>query len=211
MIKALLFDFDGTLANSSEGIFYTANYTVKQLGYEECTDLARLSKFVGPPLRDCFRIVFDLPEDKIEDAVEIYRKEYDREGMFKCYLYDGIEEVLVKAKSLGIKTAVCTLKGEELATRMTKNLTDKGLLDIVCGTNLEGTLSKTDNINRALAKLGINNEEALMIGDTRNDEGGAKNCNVPFCAALWGFGFKDGKEIDAKYIFTNPRELLNLI
>ena len=76
MIKAVLFDLDGTLFDSSSGIFHTANFTMRALGFEECHDEKQLRKFVGPPLRECFRITYNTAEEYLDRCVEVYREEY---------------------------------------------------------------------------------------------------------------------------------------
>ena len=73
MIKAVLFDLDGTLFDSSSGIFHTANHTMRVLGFDECHDEKQLRKFVGPPLRECFRITFATEEKYLDRCVEVYR------------------------------------------------------------------------------------------------------------------------------------------
>ena len=78
MKKAILFDFDGTLADSSEGIMECALETVGAIGYDTSlytTDYLR--RFIGPPLSDCFRITFSVPEEKIRWCCRIENRRYD--------------------------------------------------------------------------------------------------------------------------------------
>ena len=112
MIKGVFFDFDGTIADSSEGIFHTALYTIRALGITEEYSESDLRKFVGPPLRDCFRVAFGLDPSLIDDAVSIYREEYLRTGYRMMRLYPGIKELLGKLHADGIMTGVATFKGE---------------------------------------------------------------------------------------------------
>ena len=106
MVKAVLFDFDGTLADSSPGIFHTALYTVRKLGIErEYTD-EELRRFIGPPLRMCFSVAFGLEEALLDPAVAIYREEYRRKGMHMMSLYPGMEKLLAELKAKGIKICV---------------------------------------------------------------------------------------------------------
>ena len=87
MMEAVLFDLDGTLMDTSEGIFHTANYTVAALGLEPCHDEIWMRRFVGPPLKDCFRIVYGYQNDALLDrCVEVYRKEYEKVGMHLCHM-----------------------------------------------------------------------------------------------------------------------------
>ena len=86
MPEAMIFDFDRTLADSSEGIFHTALYTVRKLGVAREYTEEDLRRFVGPPLRQCFVVAFGLEEALLDDALDIYRKEYDEHGRFMMHL-----------------------------------------------------------------------------------------------------------------------------
>ena len=186
MIKAVLFDLDGTLMDTSEGIFHTSQYTVSMLGYSPCEDMKRLRRFVGPPLKECFRIVYGFEDDELlEKCVEVYRKEYEKTGMHLCHLYDGIEDVILRLRSQGLKTGVCTLKYEKLSK-------------MIC-------------ILLSVADLGLEKDEVLMVGDTVNDLEGARNAGVNFAAATWGFGFERGGSVDYGVTVDCPYDILKLV
>ncbi len=190
MVKAVLLDFDGTIADSSEGIMECALSTVETIGYDRNSYTKDyLKRFIGPPLRDCFRITFSVPEDKIEHCVEVYRKLYNSKGMFMMHPYDGIRELLYSLRSMGIKTAVATNKMEELAMRCIHNLKMDDCFDVIKGPEVDGQITKAQVITSALSSLGVEKEEALMVGDTSNDENGAKEAGVRFLGVKWGFGF----------------------
>ena len=91
MKKAVFFDFDGTIADSSEGIMECALETVEPLGYDKSKySKDYLRRFIGPPLSDCFRITFAVEEDKIQDCVERYRVLYNAKGMYMMHVYSDI-------------------------------------------------------------------------------------------------------------------------
>ena len=79
MRSTILFDLDGTLLDTSPGIFTTANFTMRELGFKE-QNSTQLRKFVGPPLAACFRVACGLEESLIPKACEVYRTEYTRSG-----------------------------------------------------------------------------------------------------------------------------------
>ena len=99
----VIFDFDGTLADSSEGIFYTSTTVMKELGFPGPWETQALRRFIGPPLPDSFRAAFALDESKIDWAVDRYREIYKEVGPKGCHLYDGIEELVCYLKGKGIK------------------------------------------------------------------------------------------------------------
>lgn len=211
MKKACLFDLDGTLMDTSEGIFHTANYTVASLGLEPCYDERQLRKFVGPPLKQCFSIVYGYSDDELlERCVEVYRKEYEKVGMHLCHLYEGIEKTILELRRRGVKTGVCTLKYERLARMIFEEKGILSLFDTVHGTNHEGTITKADCITSACADLSVDPDETILVGDTVNDLEGARSAKVGFAAALWGFGFDATSRIDYGVRLSRPEEILEL-
>ncbi|NLA93086.1 MAG: HAD hydrolase-like protein, partial [Spirochaetales bacterium] len=102
MHTIVLFDLDGTLLNTSDGIFSTANQTMVRLGFDPVDEVS-LRRFVGPPLATCFRVACGLAEEYIEEACLIYREIYDQDGAkFKAEVYEGIGELLEKLAAKGV-------------------------------------------------------------------------------------------------------------
>ena len=212
MTKAVLFDLDGTLFDTSEGIFHTANFTVAKLGLEPCYDERQMRKFVGPPLRDCFRIVYGYTDDALlSECVRVYRQEYRKTGMHLCHIYPGLVETIDSLHSLGLKVGVCTLKYERLARMI---FDEKGLsakLDTVRGTDEEGKITKAESILRATKDLGLEPADVLMVGDTVNDQMGAEEAGVDFLAVSWGFGFAKGDEVAYGRLIDSPDQILSYV
>ncbi len=193
MIKAVLFDFDGTLCNSEEGIFYTARRVMEELGEESNKSDEEMRGFVGPMLPECFRLVFNLREDKIDEAVERYRAIYKERGCKMLYLYPGMKEALLRLKKNGLKLAVATNKGQAIIEECISYLGLENVFDRVEGTDKDKKRNKVETIGYTLSSLAVSPDEAIMVGDTRNDEEGALKNGVKFIKALWGFGFKGEK------------------
>lgn len=196
MKKAVFFDFDGTIADSSEGIMECALKTVESIGYDVSGYTPEyLRRFIGPPLSDCFRITFAVPEEKIEECVETYRILYHGDGMYKMHAYSGIRDVLEKLREKGIKTAVATNKMKELAEKCCRNLQLYNLFDYISGPGKDGGITKARVIEIAAEALGVEKKDVLMVGDTLNDQRGAEEAGVDFLPVTWGFGFtKDNTE-----------------
>lgn len=210
MIKAVLFDFDGTIADSSEGIMNCALKTVETLGINTSIYTKEyLKRFIGPPLRDCFRLTFNIEEERIEYCVKKYRELYNSSGMFQMSVYDGIVPLLEELRKRNIKTAVATNKMEELAIRCVDNLSLTPLFDTVSGPVKDGAITKAEVIMNAIKRLGIEKDEVLMVGDTTNDEKGAKESDVRFLAVSWGFGFS--KETTGFDIVHRPSDILEFV
>jgi endoribonuclease L-PSP, putative len=211
VIKAVFFDFDGTLFDTSEGIFHTANFTMEQLGRKGSDDYETLCRFVGPPLRECFRITYGLEEEYLDKAVEIYRKEYMRDGALRCVIYPGIAETLRALRAKGIKTGVCTLKYDTLVNYIVDEKGVRELFDTVRGTDKTGTITKAGCIQLAAGDLGVRPDEVLMVGDTLNDEKGARSAGVHFLGVDWGFGYKKNVKYENIRVISNPLEILDYL
>jgi phosphoglycolate phosphatase len=194
--KLAIFDLDGTLLDTSEGIFGTANKAVVQLGLSAVEDRAQLAKFIGPPIAQCFINVYDLADELIDDAIAIYRTEYDQTGRFQARPYEGIEEMLVDLRSRGYALAVGTLKYEPLARQMLEHFGLSQYFDSIRGSDEASTLSKADIVTAILKELDFEASEAVLIGDTVHDEEGAQESGVAFIAVDWGFGFAKGHPQD---------------
>ncbi len=208
-----IFDLDGTLLDTSEGIFSTANKAVIALGYEAVADVAQLSKFIGPPLTRCFVDVYDLDPSRIDDAIEIYRAEYEKSGRFLARAYDGIDETLTALRRRGYRLAVGTLKYEPLARRMLEHFGLAHHFDSIRGSDDSLTCTKADIVNAVLTELGVGREEAILIGDTIHDEAGAKESGVGFIGVDYGFGFSAGHPQDEGMVgmARSARDLLALL
>ena len=212
MTKAVLFDLDGTLFDTSEGIFHTANFTVAKLGLEPCYDERQLRKFVGPPLKDCFRIVYGYTDDELlSQCVRVYRQEDRKTGMHLCHMYDGLYDLITQLRDRGIKTGVCTLKYEKLAKFIFEEKGISSLLDTVRGTDEAGQVTKAECIRRAVSDFGIEPPQALMVGDTVNDLKGAEEAGVPFLGVSWGFGFEKGETLPYGSLIDRPEEVLEYL
>ncbi len=208
--KLAIFDLDGTLMNTSPGIFASANATVERLGLEPEHDLKQLSKFIGPPITHCFVKVYDLDPSLIDQAVVIYRKEYDEHGRFNATPYEKIEDTLDALKKSGYLLAVGTLKYEPLARQMMEHFGLAPYFDSIRGANESSSLSKADIVRKVLDDLGVQRQDAVLIGDTTHDQKGAEEAGVAFIAVDWGFGFPKGMEKEPS-MYAMAREVEDLL
>ena len=114
MIQTVLFDFDGTLFDTGEGILRSVQYALEGFGIHE-TDTARLRKFVGPPLLDSFSELYAMTPEQAQAAVARYRERYLPVGIYECTLYPGIPELLERLRAHGFRIAVATGKPTPMA------------------------------------------------------------------------------------------------
>lgn len=211
--KLAIFDLDGTLMDTSPGIFATANKAVELVGHPTEHDIKQLSKFIGPPIRDCFVHTYNLDEHLITEAIKHYRKEYVIRGQYNAKVYPSIQETLDKLKRRGYLLAVGTLKTEDIALSMMDHFELAPYFSSIRGSNIQATLSKADIVRTVLSDLGVDPSDAVLIGDTVHDEKGAQDAQVSFIAVDYGFGYPTGQEkTDSMMaVISNPNELLSLL
>ncbi len=211
--KLVIFDFDGTIVDSSPGIYNTANYTVKQLGKDEETDVDKLNRFIGPPLKDCFKLTYNLEDELVDKACDIYRDRYFEIGQYEVKVFDNIEKVLKKLKDRGYILAIATMKYKEIVLSMLEHLNLAKYFEYIDGTNIEGTKYKAQILNEILVHFNAEKNEAVLIGDTYHDETAAKEAEIDFLAVNYGFGFNGNTKLSSNMIAiaTSPSDILSYI
>ena len=112
-LRYLLFDLDGTLTDSAEGILRCVQYALEQCGTPE-PDAEKLRPFIGPPLLDSFQEFCGMPPARAAFAVEQYRKRFSTVGLLENAVYDGIPELLEQLREHGYVLAVATSKPESI-------------------------------------------------------------------------------------------------
>ena len=214
--KYLLFDLDGTVSESAEGIRASLEYAINTLG-APMPDLSDYTRYVGPPLIDTFLNLVGLDPETAERGAQLYRDYYDEKGKFLNRVYTGIPELLGRLREEDVKMCICSSKYELFAEEIIGILGLSGDFDAVCGSNIDGSRKdKKDLIPYAVACLGgdfeRDRERTVMLGDTWYDAKGAKLCGVDFIGVRYGYGkTADMEEQGAKLFADTPGELYELL
>jgi len=189
MIKAVLFDLDGTLLDTSEGIIESVRYTIAQLGHEPLSNETIL-KFVGPPIQNSLITYVGLSAEEAQIGANIFRDYYKKNALFKASLYPGIKKLLVELKNKGIKIGIATYKREDYAIDLLKFFGIINYCNVIHGADNENKLTKADIVEICISELNEDKSNVLLVGDTIHDAKGALNSGVGFIAVTWGFGYK---------------------
>ena len=209
MAKHILFDLDGTLTDSGEGIINSARLVFEHY-HVPVPDLPTLKAFVGPPLILSLRN-HGIPEDKLEEAIEVYRGRYRVVGMYENFPYPGIEDLLKSLKAQGHKLYVATSKPEYLAVGILEHFGLAHYFDQIRGASAnDGNSRKADVITSVLKEL-PEDWEAIMVGDTIFDVEGAQEMNLPVIGVSWGYGNVAEMAAAGAPIATTMDELLEML
>ncbi len=205
-----LFDLDGTISQSANGIRYCIEKTLDAMSKPH-PDLSDYSKYIGPPLLMTFQKLCGLDPQEAQQAVEIYVKLYDIDGLKQNELYNGIEDVLKACKENGMRIAVCSSKHEKIATEVVKLLGVYNYFDAVCGSTIDGSRKEKEHlIPYALKTLGADGgEKVVMIGDTKFDCKGAIACGVDFIGVTYGYGTLEDMKNAGAVVFAETTHKLH--
>lgn len=210
MQKAILFDLDGTLTDSGEGIINSVIPALEHYGIA-IPPREELRVFVGPPLHDTF-LRFGVPADQLENATKIYRSRYIPIGKFENAPYPGIPELLETLKSQGHKLFVATSKPEPMAVEILEHFDLAQYFDRICGASMDTSRSSKEAVIAYLLEQNGSAENMVMVGDTKYDVIGAKAHGIPTIGVSWGYGEIDEMlEAGAAAIAHTTQELLEFL
>ncbi|CUU47844.1 MULTISPECIES: HAD family hydrolase [Clostridium] len=209
----ILFDLDGTLTDSGEGITKSVQYALKSFGIL-VDDLKELNKFIGPPLKDSFKEYYNFDEEKAQLGLVKYREYFADKGIYENKLYDGIPELLEVLKKNNKKIVLATSKPEVYARQILQYFKIDKYFDFAAGADFEETrVNKGDVIKYALQEANITDlSKVIMVGDREHDIIGAKENNIKSVGVLYGFGdVIELTQARAEYIVKDTEELLNIL
>ena len=210
MIKAVLFDLDGTLLDTNELIYTSFVKTFKdklniELKKEEVT------QFFGIPLGDPFKKYTN--SENVDELVAYYREYNEAIHDTMCFAFEGVKELLTSLRDKGIKIAIVTSKRKELAERGMEIAGIYDFMDVIITP--ESTTKHKPNGDPAIKAcndLGIDPSEAIMVGDSPFDIYCGKNAGCKTCGVNYTFiDLNVLKESEPDYFIDKPLDILNLI
>jgi len=212
MIKNILFDLDGTIIDSSEGIMKAFKYALEYFNIK--VDDNSIRKLIGIPINEMFSRTCDLKPEQIEIGIKKYREYYSTKGISENSLYDGMKELLIDLKNEGKRLIIATSKPAVYAEKILEEQKIKDCFDFISGATLDGSRRKKEDV----IAYAINNidsiklEECIMIGDRSEDIKGAKSNNIKSIGVTYGFGTKEElSESNADYIVTKVDDIKRIV
>lgn len=210
MEKAILFDLDGTLTDSGEGIINCAELALRHFGLP-IPDREEMRTFVGPPLGDSF-VRHGVPADRVEEAIAVYRSRYIPIGKFENTPYPGIRELLETLKGEGCRLYVATSKPEGMSVEILEHFGLAQYFDRICGATLDASRSTKEAVIEYLLEQNGRTDNMVMVGDTKFDILGAKAHGIPAIGVAWGYGkVSEMREAGAVGIAETTGQLLEML
>lgn len=191
----VLFDFDGTLADTKPAIVDTARRVLREWGMTD-DEIADPGRLVGPPFPAAFSIVYGMSDEDAAEVTRRYRAIYAKLGLETYMLFDGMAELLQSLKAAGKRLAITTSKREETAHTMLADNGVEQLFDVIVGQTDPTRADKTTLLGDTLAALGCSADEAVMVGDRFYDVEGAAANGVP-CVGVYLGGTAPKGELEA--------------
>jgi len=209
--NSVLFDLDGTLADSAPGIFNSIRYALAKCGLP-VPEPAVLNCFIGPPLIVSFQRHCGLSKSVAEQVLAAYREYYTVKGIFENSVYSGIPELLRDLNAAHVKCLVATAKPEPFARRILEHFGLAALFAEIHGATFdERRIQKADVIAWALEHSGELGR-CVMVGDRANDIEGAHANGLPAIGVLYGYGDEDElRRSGAEMLAATPQDVAGLV
>ena len=211
---AVLFDFDGTVADTGKGVFRSIRYAIEKSGLPPLSEEG-LRTFIGPPLHDSFRRECHIDDEELtETLVSHYREAYSAGGLFEFDIYEGMEQLFSDLHDAGVKIGVASSKPINFINIILEKTGLDKYFDTAAGSDPRYADSdKTTIVRSCISSFSLpEGSSYLMVGDRCFDIIGAHNAGIPCAAVLFGYGSRqEFEENNADYIVANADELRRVI
>ncbi len=206
--KSLIFDFDGTVCDTGEGIKKSAKFALDSFGIES-PEWEELDYFIGPPLLITFQEKFGKTPTEADELVKKFRERYSKTGLFESRLYDGVKDMLKALKNDGFKIGIASSKPQKFIEELLAHFEIIEYFDSVCGVSFKADCEpKTSIIARCAEELGADSGFTFVVGDTHYDIDGAKENALKSIGVNWGYGTKfELIESGADFIVDKPEDV----
>ena len=212
-MKTVLFDLDGTLSNSKEGITKCVQFALDSFGIHE-KNLDSLEVFIGPPLIDSFMKYYGFSEQKAKEATTKYRERYSVTGIYESSMYKGVKECLKVLKEQGYFISLASSKPEHYCRIILDYFGISELFDDVVGATTDGKIHNKEQVLEEFFSRwkDVKKENCCLIGDTVFDVDGANYVGIPCVGVSYGFGkSEDLINAGARFVVDDILELPNIL
>ncbi len=213
-VRNILFDLDGTLIDTGEGIMKCAAYSLKEIGIE-VDDYHSLAFFVGPPLVYTYTKRYGVDMDKAKELVKKYRERYNPVGVYECEPYPGVRECLERLRSDGYRLYVASSKPEHMCRLLLDHFDLSRYFEDVAGSTPDGRIDTKSQVLTELLRRNSGSvsgfiSQAILIGDTKFDITGANDVGISSLGVSFGYGSPDEmRDLGAAAIADTMKDIDN--
>ena len=216
MIRACIFDLDGTLIRTQESIARPINMTLARYGLP-AQPVEAFNYFAGDGIDNALRRALvaagDTEMKYYEEGILLTRKWMSEDPLYHVEPYEYVEESLTKLMAMGIRLAVLTNKPHESALKVVHTIFGEELFDHVQGQK-EGIPIKPNptGVYEILKAFGVEKSECLYFGDTNTDMKTGRSAGLYTVGVSWGFRPRtELEEYHADVILDSPRDIVTLV
>lgn len=191
-MKVIIFDLDGTIIDSQEGVTNCVKYALESFGIVE-NDMDKLRKFIGPPLENSFQEYYGFSKEEAQKLVVKYRERYQEVGILECDLYKDTKQTLSSLKEKGYTISLGSSKPENYCKKILEHFELTSYFDEIVGAQLHGTRNeKADVLKEVIKRLNICDlSQVTLVGDTKFDAIGAREVGIDCLGVSYGFGSRE--------------------
>lgn len=216
MMKACIFDLDGTLTDTLESLTYSVGETLKEMGLPTITE-DECRSFVGNGARvlmeRSLEAAGEVGGSRLDEGMEIYGRIFDANCTYHVTPYEGITEMLEELRKKKVRLAVLSNKPHQQTVKVVGEIFREGVFDYVQGQQ-EGIARKPDpaGVLKLLERMHVSREECLYVGDSEVDIRTGRNAGVRTISVTWGFRTRETLlEAGAEMMIDRPKELLQSV
>ena len=198
MYQYVLFDLDGTLTDSKEGIIKSLIYAFERLG-DPAPDYDTLLKFIGPPFEVSFPLYCGYDAKRTRLATDTFRERYAPIGVYENQPAEGVVDMFRRLTERGVTLALASSKPHEMCVKVCERFGFTPYLRVIVGSPLTEDWDKARVIRETMSRLGIGEAEkrvTVMVGDRKYDVEGATRCGLD-CIGTEFFGYAEPGELEA--------------
>ena len=218
LYQYIIFDLDGTLIKSEEGLFDSITYALEKSGVDP-GDRKDMKRMIGPVLWESFQKFYNMSAEEADRANAYFVEAYDKEGIYNASVYEGVEQMLETLRNAGRILLVVTAKPRDMAERVLNHTGIDQYFQAVIGPARGNKKTDKGSLLREalsfLAKTGTDHfhkEHAVMVGDRMFDMQGAAEAGIRSVGVLYGYG--DRHELidaGATLLADTPADVVKLL
>jgi phosphoglycolate phosphatase len=211
--RAIIFDFDLTLADATKGIYLCMNYALEHFGYPvQKEDI--IKKTIGYSIPESFKLLTGNPDPQIADEfTKVFVTKADQVMNLNTFVFPEVYKILPEIKSMGFETAIVSTKYRyRIAGILEREKLDKYIDYIVGGEDVKAHKPNPEGLIIALDKMGVLKSDAIYVGDSVVDAEASQNAEIQFFAVLTGTSvMADFEQYKTSFVLKNLSELIEIL